>query len=397
MKVLQINTVVNSGSTGRIAEDIGKTLIDSGYESCIAYGRGDRPSASKLFKIGNSKDIYAHYFKTLLFDQHGLGSKKSTLKLLEHIRRINPDLIHLHNIHGYYINYQLLFEFLNKTKIKLVWTLHDSWSYTGHCSFYESVNCEKWKIECSNCPKTKMYPKSIYLDNSKSNFNLKKNLFSKSNAVIVTPSKWLAKEVSGSFLKNLSCRVINNGLNLEVFKSSFFNFKPVNKKKVVLGVASIWDERKGLKDFIKLSNLIKQEFIVVLIGLNDKQIKSLPNHIKGIKRTENIDELVSWYQNAFVFFNPTYQDNFPTTNIEALACGTPVITYETGGSPEAVDSKTGFVLLKGAYNLVPEILKEIDGNYHNYSLFARQRAEKLFNKNDRYQDYINLYQDLIYG
>lgn len=403
MRILQINTAVNSGSTGRIAEDIGQLLINNGHESYIAFGRGNRPSKSKLIKIGSLLEVYFHGLKTLLFDRHGFGSRRATKRLIDQIESIKPDIIGLHNIHGYYLNIEVLFEFLSEKKIPVVWTLHDCWSFTGHCAYYDSISCERWQSQCYQCPKKNKYPSSYFLDNSKQNFIDKKRLFNLSNQInLVTPSNWLANEVKKSFLNKHNLQVINNGINLAVFKQKdpnnlqeFITKFSLNQKKIVLGVANIWDERKGLNEFIKLSNLLDKDIQIVLIGLNKKQIKKLPNGILGIERTESIDELSNWYNIASVYVNPTFQDNFPTTNIESLACGTPVITYKTGGSPESINQDTGIVVEKGNLKGLQEsIISILSSNKENYSKECRMRAEKLYNMNDRYNDYLNLYLQL---
>lgn len=395
MKVLQINTTINTGSTGRITEGIGQNLLVNGHKSYVAYGRGDRPSKSKKIKIGNTIDVYTHVLKTVLTDRHGFGSVKATNILIKEIDSIKPDVIGLHNLHGYYIHIGLLFEYLSKKKTPVIWTFHDSWPYTGHCTFYESVDCIKWQTECNYCPKTGVYPRSIALDQSSRNFKDKKSLYENySNLSIVTPSYWLKQEVKKSFFKNHPTYVIPNGIDVSVFKPIYHQGEP--REKVVLGVASTWDKRKGLEDFIELSTLISEDFQIVLIGLSLKQKNSLPSNMIGIKRTENIEELVTWYNKALIFINPTWQDNFPTTNLEALACGTPVITYNTGGSPEAIDSKTGYVVEKGDLGGVVDAIKEIDNNgKKHYSPHCRDRAIRFYNKEDRYNDYVKLYEKIL--
>jgi glycosyltransferase involved in cell wall biosynthesis len=403
MRILQINTAVNSGSTGRITEDIGQLLLDNGHESFIAFGRGNRPSKSKLIKIGSLLEVYFHGLKTLLFDRHGFGSRSATKRLIDQIERIKPDIIGLHNIHGYYLNIEVLFEFLSVKKIPVVWTLHDCWAFTGHCAYYDSISCERWQTECYQCPKKNKYPSSYFLDNSKQNFIDKKRLFNLPNQInLVTPSNWLSNEVKKSFLNKHNLQVINNGINLAVFKQKDSNILrefstrfSLNQKKIVLGVANIWDERKGLNEFVKLRDLLDKDIEIVLIGLNKKQIKKLPNGILGIQRTESIDELSNWYNIASVYVNPTFQDNFPTTNIESLACGTPVITYKTGGSPESINQDTGIVVEKGNLKGLQEsIVSILSLSKENYSGACRMSAEKLYNMNDRYNDYLNLYSQL---
>jgi len=402
LKILQINTTVNSGSTGKIAEDIGNLLIKQGHESYIAYGRFKRPSDSKLIKIGSKMETYFHWLITALFDKHGFGSKKATLTLINKIEKIKPDIIGLHNIHGYFINVKILFEYLQKSKIPIVWTLHDCWAFTGHCTYFDSVNCEKWKTQCFNCPKTKFYPTSYIIDNSKNNYSIKKILFNLPKSIqLITPSNWLNNLVKQSFLTH-PVHTIYNGIDLTVFKPnysySFLSKKhDLNNKLVVLGVASIWDKRKGLEDFIALSKIIdNSKNQIILIGLSKDQINNLPKNIIGIERTENVQQLADYYSLADVFVNPTWQDNFPTTNIESLACGTPVITYNTGGSPEAIEESTGIVVNKGDIEgLKNAIDKVINNGKDFYQTNCRKRAELLFNKNDRYMDYLKIYKQLI--
>jgi putative colanic acid biosynthesis glycosyltransferase len=402
LKVLQINTSVNSGSTGKIAEDIGNLLLKQGHESFIAYGRGNRPSGSKLIKIGRKLGTYFHWILTALFDKHGFGSKKATLTLIKQIEIIKPDIIGLHNIHGYYINTEILFEYLQKSKIPIVWTLHDCWAFTGHCTYFDSVNCEKWKTQCFNCPKTKFYPTSYFIDNSKNNYSIKKILFNLPESIqLITPSNWLNNLVKQSFLKH-PVHTIYNGIDLTIFKPNYadnllLEKHQLNCKSVVLGVASIWDKRKGLDDFITLSKIIdNNKFQIILIGLSKNQINKLPPQIIGIERTENVQQLADYYSFADVFVNPTWQDNFPTTNIESMACGTPVITYNTGGSPEAIDENTGIVVNKGDIEGLKNAIYNIINNGKDfYQTKCRNRAELLFDKNDRYMDYLKIYKQLI--
>lgn len=392
MRILQINTTVNSGSTGRIAEEIGRVLIDNGHESYIAYGRNDRPSKSNTIKIGTKKDVYKHSLKTLLFDQHGLGSSKATKNFLKQVDTIKPDVVGLHNIHGYYINYKILFEYLKFKQIPVLWTFHDCWAFTGHCSYFDSVNCVKWQTHCNRCPKTADYPKAL-VDRSYKNFDDKKEAFLDVNKLkIVTPSHWLSNHVQHSFLKDYPVEVIHNGIDLELFKPHRSAFNP--NEKIVLGVASTWDKRKGLEDFKSLRKTLPLSIKIVLIGLSQKQLETLPEGITGISRTENIEELIAWYNKASVFVNPTYVDNFPTTNIEALACGTPVITYNTGGSPEAIgdDSSLGEVVEKGNIEKLKDAILSIKKD--DFSIDScRKRAELSFNSQDRYLDYLKLYKN----
>ena len=400
-KLLQINSVVNSGSTGRIAEEIGQTAIAAGWESYIAYGRNNRPSQSKLIKIGSDLDIKMHGLQTRLFDRHGLGSKSATQELVEKIEKIKPDIIHLHNIHGYYINIEILFKYLQNTNIPVVWTFHDCWPITGHCSYFSFVGCDKWKTQCFSCPQKTDYPASWFIDRSEKNFNLKKKLFtSLPNVTLVPVSKWLYGILEESFLQNYPLKVIHNGINTEVFRPStgdaFRAKHHFDNKFILLGVASVWSPRKGLKDFIALSKVLNNDFQIVLVGLTRKKMEQLPDNILGVERTESVDELAEIYAASDVYVNPTYEDNFPTTNLESLACGTPVITYKTGGSPEAIDDLTGIVVEQGNINKLVEAINQIkEKGKQYYTEACVDRAHRLYRKEDRYREYIELYESLL--
>lgn len=395
MKILQINTVYKSGSTGKIAKDLNDLILKDNHESFIAYSRGEH-SEGNCIQIGNKLDMNLHALGTRVFDKHGLYSKKATLSFIQKLEKIDPDIIHLHNIHGYYLNYPILFEYLKKVEKPVVWTLHDCWSFTGHCSYYEYNGCDKWQKECANCPQLRQYPASLVFDNSKNNFLQKKKFFSSlDNLTIVTPSIWLANEVKKSFLKDFEIKVINNGIDLDIFQPLDSNFREKYKlenKFLILGVASVWEERKGFKYFIKLSNLLQYDEKIILIGLSDEQIKSLPSNIIGIKRTENQEELAQIYSTADVFVNPTLEDNFPTTNLESLGCGTLVVTFKSGGSPECIDDNTGIVVEKGNLNKLYKAIVTIKENSkEKYTSFCRNRAEEYFDKNDRFKEYLDLY------
>lgn len=402
IKVLQINTVNNYGSVGRIAEELGKCIISQGWESFIAYGRYPRNSESKLIRIGSDFDFYYHALSTRLFDNHGLESKKATLNFLHKIKYINPDLIHLHNIHGYYINYENLFKFLSIIDKPVIWTLHDCWSFTGHCSHFEYVNCNKWQTYCKKCIQLNQYPSTLCLDRVNRNFISKKSSFTGLTKLhIVTPSNWLKKKVEQSFLSKYPVKVIHNGIDINVFKpieddSVRLKLNIQISKYIVLGCANVWDKRKGFLDIIELRKLLDDNIVILIVGLTKKQIKLLPNNIIGIERTENINELAKLYSVADVFINPTYEDTFPTTNLESLACGTPVVTYRSGGSPETIESSTGIVVNKNAINDLAKAVYRIINNNDNYSKEnCRKRAEVCYDKKFMFEKYIDLYKSLI--
>lgn len=392
-KLLQINVTANWGSTGRIAEEIGVAAINAGWKSYIAYGRQCNPGKSQLIKIGSQVDVYRHVLLTKLFDRHGLASKHATRKFISIVTNLKPDLVHLHNIHGYYLNYPVLFDFLKACKIPVVWTLHDCWAFTGHCAYFSSIGCEKWKEKCGNCKLLSSYPVSLF-DNSIKNLVLKKHYFGECHDMTLVPvSDWLKGLVLESFLARNDIHTIHNGIDTNVFKP---NKRNNSGKFIILGVANKWEQRKGLSSFYELRKELDDYYDIVLVGLSKKQIKSLPKGIKGIERTNSVEELAELYSMADAFVNPTYEDNFPTTNIEALACGTPVITYDTGGSPEAVDKSTGFVVDKGDIAGIVDAIGAIKERGRDYWRKAcRHRAEQCFNKDRQYEQYIELYDRIL--
>lgn len=395
--LLQINLSANVGSHGRIAEDIGRLAISEGWRSVIAYGRAASPSQSELIRVGGRMNLYEHLIETRLFDNHGLASRFATKNFVKQIEELKPDVIHLHNIHGYYLNYRILFDYLNKTNIPIVWTLHDCWAFTGHCGHFIMANCERWKIGCGHCPITHTeYPKS-FIDRSARNYKLKSEIFgANQNIHIVTVSEWLAGLVRQSFLKEKDIRVINNGIDLNVFKPT-----PVKGDGCyrVLGVSNLWSGVKGLPDIIRLRELLDREkYEIVVVGVSKEQIADLPEGIVGIERTASAAELATYYSSANVFVNPTYADTFPTVNLEALACGTPVVTYKTGGSPESVDAKTGVVVEQGDVKAMAEAVQMIcDQGKDAYAESCREKAEQKYGKMDRYKEYLSVYKLVMGG
>lgn len=397
-KLFQINTVINSGSTGHIAETIGELAIAEGWESYIAYGRNPRESASHAIKIGNKLDILWHVFITRIFDLHGQASRKTTKKLVRQIETINPDVIQLHNIHGYYLNYKILFKYLAKKGTPVVWTMHDCWAATGHCPYYTFVKCIVWQTKdgCKHCPQKKIYPSSYLFSAAQYNFNSKKkyfNLLQQKQLTIICPSVWLAGEFKKSFLKNYNIKTIFNGIDTNIFCP-----KETEKqeKNIILGVASVWDERKGLKDFLALSKLLTNDEEIVLIGVTEKIIETLPSNIKGIKRTESKEELAEWYSKALVYFNASIEETFGMTCAEAQACGTPVIAYNSTALPETISEKTGILVEPNNVEKVYDAIQEIKqkGKAY-YSTECRKRAEHLFEEKNNFSEYIDLYKPLI--
>lgn len=403
-KVLQINITANWGSHGRIAEEIGQLAIQNGWESYIAYGRWANPSKSHLVKIGNMWDESWHGLQSRLFDNHGLASKSVTRKLIHTIKDINPDIIHLHNIHGYYLNYPLLFDFLANFGVPVVWTLHDCWPMTGHCAYPSVFECDLWKTGCHDCPAKNEYPQSLLRDNSKNNYRLKKKCFCDINSLhIVTVSKWLEREVRDSFLSEYDIRCIYNGVDIDVFSPQMsldslrIKHNITSSEKVVLGVASVWEKRKGLESFYKLREILSSRYRIILIGLSDNQLKHVPKGIDVVRRTEKLNQLAEYYSLADVFVNTSIAETFGLTTVEALACGTPCVVYNTTACPELLNEKNGGIVALGDVPAVAEAVKIICDNSDSIKMrdSCRERAVAYFNKMDRYQEYWNLYQSLL--
>lgn len=364
MKILLINSVCGIGSTGRICTDLAKKLEADGHDVKIAYGRSDVISdqlRKYSVRIGNGVDVKMHALQTRLLDNHGLASKRATKKFLQWTDEYNPDLVWLHNLHGYYINYELLFQWIkSRPRMQVKWTLHDCWAFTGHCSHFTVAKCEQWKNHCSCCPQTHRYPACYVKGAASQNFDRKCEAFTGvKNMTLITPSQWLADLVKQSFLKEYPVEVHHNTIDTNVFKPTPSDFRErygLVGKKIVLGVASSWGERKGLYDFYKLATMLNDRYAIVLVGLIEKQIKKLPKNILGIKRTNSPQELAAIYTAADVFFNPTYEDNYPTVNLEAEACGTKVVTYDTGGCRETIHSTESVVIPVGAYRKLQELV-----------------------------------------
>ena len=365
MRVLFINAVCGTGSTGKITAELAEEYDREGHEVKIAYGRSSYvPEKYKNYavRIGSMFDVYVHGIMTRLTDRHGFYSSRATKRFLKWADDYNPDILWLHNIHGYYINIELLFTWI-KTRpgMKKFWTLHDCWSFTGHCGYFTESGCTKWRTHCERCPQRDSYPASIR-DNSYRNFDDKRRLFTGINDMtIITPSKWLADLVSQSYLKEYPVEVRYNTIDKNIFRPIKSNFRQrfnLMDKKIILGVASIWEKRKGLNDFVRLSEMLDAEkYAIVLVGVNQKQKKELPEKIIAIERTNNQKELAEIYTAADVFLNPSYEDNYPTVNLEAEACGTPVITYDTGGCPETVKDERSYIVRCGDIEKVKEIIE----------------------------------------
>lgn len=398
MKVLMINSVCGVGSTGKICVDALKALEENGHECRIAYGRKGAPDwlNNRVVRIGSPMGVRMHAFLSRIFDTSGFHSKWATKKLIKWIKNYDPDVIHLHNLHGYYVNVEILFDYLKTCGKKIVWTLHDCWAFTGHCSHFECAGCDKWMTECNACSQKKEYPKSSVFSRAKKNYYKKKKAFTGvPNLTVITPSKWLCDTTKKSFLSGYDIKVINNGIDLSVFKPTPSDFRKENDlldKFVVLGVADYFGERKGINDFIKLKDLLSDKYQLVLVGRVDDE-KALDG-ILHVKKTATQIDLAKIYSSSDVFVNFTKEDTFPTVNTEALACGTPVITYKTGGAPEIIDEGCGAKIEKGdLISFRDEIIKACEGKI--YTAKACTDRAKAFDKDERTKEILEtVYFDL---
>jgi hypothetical protein len=390
MKVLMINSVCGIKSTGRIATDLADMLTEEGHTVKIGYGRDIVPDRYSKYavRIGSDWDVRLHGAMTRVFDNAGFGSREATIKFIDFIKEFAPDIIHLHNLHGYYINVEILFEFLKECNKPVVWTLHDCWAFTGHCAHFDLYKCYKWQTECGECPQKKEYPASFLFDNSRNNYIRKKQAFQGVNKlVVVTPSQWLANLVKESFLQNYETRVINNGIDLTTFKPTYGDFRArynLENKIIVLGVASAWGVRKGLLDFIELRKLLDRRYEIVLVGVSEEDKNILTEGMLGITRTDSVNELAEIYTASDIFVNLTYEDTFSCVNMEAQACGTYAICYETGGAKETIPKEQ--VAEQGNLQSVVELIEKYEGK--------RASVQSFYDKNIAFEKYIELYEEI---
>lgn len=397
MKVYQVNVVCGNGSTGKIAVDIREKVLENGGKCRIAYGRGNAPEGVDSLCIAKKMDVYYHAFMTRMTGKHGLYSKKATKILIEDIKQYHPDVIQLHNIHGYYVNYEMLFQFLSEYKKPVVWTLHDCWAFTGHCSHFDYVGCEKWQNGCEKCIQLKEYPSVWLKDNSALNYAKKKELFtSLSDLTIVTVSHWLKSVVDKSFLSKFPIHTIYNGIDLEKIypiESDIREKYHLEKKKIVLGVASNWGEKKGIDTFCKLAQKVSEDIQIVLIRVPDKIKKSLPDNILCIDNVLSGDDLTKWYSVADVYVNASVEETMGLTTVEALACGTPVVVMNATASPELVTEECGIVVEKDDINALCKAI--LDMKKSPEIIENCQERAKEFEKNKQYGEYVALYQKVL--
>ena len=392
-----INEECGTGSTGRICTDIAAALESNGNEVKIAFGRNADIVPAQYSKyavrIGNDIDLKIHGLITRAFDATGFGSMRATRKFIHWIYQFDPDIIHLHNLHGYYINIDLLFSCLKQLNKPVVWTLHDVWPFTGHSAYCDAVGCSKWKNGCENCPQMKVYPKS-YVDRSKRNWERKRNIFcGVTNLTIVTPSKWLAELVEDSFLNEYPVKVINNGIDTGKFHKVSTHLRSdlrLQRKKILLSVATVWNDLKGLSDFERLADLLGENYKIILVGgMTNSQEKELPESILHIRRTQDVNEMVELYNTADIYLNLTYCDTYPSVNLGAASCGTPVITYAVGGSTESAEMFGGISVRRGDVEAVAHAVRESE------RLKVVIPADYDLDKKRAIKEYIGLYRGVL--
>jgi glycosyltransferase involved in cell wall biosynthesis len=395
MRILHINETYNFGSTGRIARELCDYLRKEGNETLICYGRNHLPPDEKSFDISSKLDNVIQCAQTRFFDNHGFSTKSSAKKLIEAIETFKPDIIHLQNIHGYFLNLQVLFEYLGRRQIPVVWTLQDCWSLTGHCSHFDYIGCMKWKTGCYDCENLREYPKSFFSDNSKTNWRRKKELFSLPKELVIVPCcKWIESLARESYFSGRRIEHIYNGIDMDIFKPTgdeIIKKYDIPGKTIVLGVTNIWSYKKGLHYFNRLAEELPDQYAVVLVG--DLRGNEVSQKIKHVPQTQNVAELAALYSCAEVFVNPTLEDTFPTTNIEALACDTPVITFRTGGSAESIDENSGISVERDDYeSLKAAVIKKCEEG--TAKGICRERAKK-FDKNRAYSKYTELFREIM--
>lgn len=397
MKVYQINIVCGFGSTGRIVVDLAQTIEKEGGSCRIAYGRKNAPDTVDSFKFSNRLEVYSHVLMTRLMDRHGLYSKKATKRLIEDIKKYEPHIIHLHNIHGYYVNFEMLFHFLKEYNKPVVWTLHDCWAFTGHCAHFDYVGCQKWRDMCYNCPQKMLYPHSLVFDNCTDNYRRKKRAFTSiSNMTLVTVSEWLKDVAKQGFLQKYLMKRISNGIDLVMMHPVESDIRAqygLEDKKIILGVASFWHERKGIYTFYKLAEKIPENYVIVLIGAHKEKKEEIPKNILNIGRISDPQELVKWYTAADIYVNASAEETMGLTTVEAMACGTPAVVMNATANPELVDEGCGCVVEPGDIQQLLAAIYSLEKDEKTI-VNCLERA-RCYEKTKQYKEYIKLYRDIL--
>ncbi|MBQ9228220.1 MAG: glycosyltransferase [Eubacterium sp.] len=403
MKVFFINVVCGVGSTGRMCTEIAEALTGEGNAVEIAYGRGGVPADYRgtIYRVGNVGTLAANLIRSRLFDAEGFGNRRAAEKLVAEIKRFAPDVIHLHNLHGYYLNVQVLFDYLKEFQGAVIWTLHDCWAFTGHCAHYDALGCQQWQLHCRECPALREYPACLLSGRVDRNYTEKQRCFlGVPGMTLATPSYWLQEQVAQSFLSGYDCQVIQNGIDHRKFYRDQSETATLRRqyhceqKYLLLAVAYQWEANKGLEDYIRLAAQLPDRYQLVLVGTDSAVAAKLPKNMIAVPRTENIAQLRAWYNAADLFVNFTYNETFSLVNIEALACGTPVLTYHTGGSPECIDSTCGADVEKGNVSLaLKEIMRICEER--PFSPESCMKRAALFRSSRQVKAYIALYQQAL--
>ncbi len=396
-----VNTVLG-GSHGRIMADVRRAAEAAGMGVAIAYGRGGAPEDTACRRIDFKADVLTHVALTRLLDRHARGSRRATRAVVDWLRAFGPDLLHLHNLHGYYLHAETFFDFVRQSGMPIVWTLHDCWAFTGHCSHYSRVRCDRWQAGCHDCPMKREYPASLLLDASRGNWRWKRAAFSGlPNLTMVSPAKWLADDLGRSFLQDAPREVIPNGVDLSLFQPSgavdetraHYGVKP--GQRLLLAVAAPFDARKGYKDALQVAETLGDAARLVLVGLTEKQTRDLPANVTGLLRTDGLEALVALYGAADCLINPTYEDTYPTVNMEAMACGTPVAAYDTGGCAEQLVPSVGAVVPAGDARGLADAAMALAGRTESLRQVCREHAERNFDRRRAVEQYLALYRRLM--
>lgn len=390
MKIVQLNVTCGAGSTGKICLAVSELLRNRGTENYVLFSEGESDYKYGV-KYADKYEIKLEALKSRIFGNYGFNSKKLTGRLIAKLDEIEPDIVHLHNLHGHGCNLEMLFNYFREKKIRLFWTFHDCWAFTGYCPHYDMAGCDKWQSQCSSCPQKGAY--SFFFDKSDKLYTKKQKLFTGLDLTIITPSEWLKSQVKKSFLRGYEVKVINNGIDLDIFKPTQSNFREkygIGDEFLILGVAFNWDKRKGIDVFSDLACTLPKDCRIVLVGTDGNTKKLLPDNVITIDRTENQKELAEIYTASDLFVNATREDTFPTVNIESLACGTPVLTFNTGGSGEIIDGTCGMTAPKNDTDSLRDALLYIKENRPFTKEACIKRAAE-YNKDDKFREYAEIY------
>ena len=460
MRIAQIN-VVASLSTGRIAVQLCRLANEVGHKTLLCHSRDHAPADIASYVVGSRENVlvrkalarlsghrdffsriiaallrkidgsrlsimlntYTHIALARLTDRAGFFSHGATRRLVRQLKRFKPDLIHLHNLHGYYLHLPTLFRYLKEIDVPVVWTLHDCWAYTGHCAYYtmaknapplqakrrraqqETVGCDRWTAGCGQCVLKRSYPASLFRDQSARNWQEKRELFrGVKHMVLTTPSEWLRDEVKHSFLKDYPVYALPNGVDLSVFTpcadgrfmedvARSYGLDSIGEKKLVLSVAAVWDERKGLEDLIELAQKLGPEYCVAAVGLDEYQIGALPhNTVMGVRRTGNVNDLCALYTAADVYVSTSREETMGMTLVEALACGTQVICYDATAMPEIVTEDVGEVVAVGDVDALAASVRRLCESPKQDADCLARAAE--YESSKRFQAYMRLYENM---